>query len=51
MVKAIKDAATGIIWLDDTQVCELDARKEFGAQGQAPSVSILVAAARDVREL
>lgn len=51
VVKAIKDAATGIIWLDDTQVCELDARKEFGAQGQAPSVSILVAAARDVREL
>ena len=41
VVKAVKDAATGILWLDDSQVCELTARKWTQAQGEAPRLEIM----------
>lgn len=32
-VKAVLDAANGIIWLDDSQVCNLNVEKRYGAAG------------------
>ncbi len=36
VAKAVLDAATGVIWLDDAQVSRLDIVKAIGAQGEAP---------------
>jgi len=41
-LKAIFDAATGVLWFDDSQVAELHATKSIAAQGVAPSVEIEV---------
>jgi Holliday junction resolvase RusA-like endonuclease len=42
VVKAVKDAAKGVLWIDDSQVARLRAEKITGAQGQAPGVSFCV---------
>ena len=42
IVKAVKDAATGILWLDDSQVCELTARKWTRRQGNPGQLEIMV---------
>ena len=44
LVKAIKDAATSVCWLDDSQVVEVVASKIIGAQGEAPSIQLTVEA-------
>ncbi len=36
VVKAVLDAATGVLWLDDNQVSHLVAVKVIAAQGEAP---------------
>jgi len=42
VAKAVLDAATGVLWLDDAQVARLDVWKLIGAQGEAPGVRLLV---------
>ena len=42
VVKAVKDAAKAVLWLDDSQVVELHASKIIGAQGEAPSIELSV---------
>lgn len=44
VAKAVLDAATGIVWLDDAQVARLVVEKRIGAQGEAPRVEIAVEA-------
>ena len=43
LAKAVLDAATGVLWLDDAQVWQLSARKVIGHQGEAPYVAVTVA--------
>lgn len=38
VIKAVKDAATGVLWLDDAQVAAETCTKVIGAQGEAPGV-------------
>ncbi len=42
LAKALLDAATGVVWADDSQVAELLVRKVVGAQGEAPAVYLAV---------
>jgi Holliday junction resolvase RusA-like endonuclease len=42
VLKAVKDAAKGVLWLDDRQVCHEICAKHIGAQGEAPFVEIRV---------
>ncbi len=42
IVKAVKDAGTGILWFDDSQVCTLVADKRTGNQGDKPFVWVEV---------
>lgn len=42
IAKAVKDAANGILWLDDGQVARLVVEKWIGAQGEAPYVEVTV---------
>jgi Holliday junction resolvase RusA-like endonuclease len=42
VVKAVKDAAKGVLWLDDSQVCVLEATKRTQAQGDAPAILVEV---------
>lgn len=42
VAKIVKDAATGVLWIDDCQVCDLRVEKWFGEQGEAPSVTVTV---------
>lgn len=42
VAKAVLDAATGIVWLDDSQVCDLTIEKRIAAQGCAPYVMVEV---------
>lgn len=44
VAKAVLDAATGVLWVDDAQVCRLEVEKVIGAQGEAPRVEILIEA-------
>lgn len=44
VLKAVKDAAKGVLWLDDCQVCRETCVKLIGAQGEAPFVEIRVRA-------
>ena len=39
LIKAIKDALKGLVWVDDSQVCRLVADKKYGAE---PKVEIEV---------
>ena len=42
VVKAVLDAATGVLWLDDAQVARLLVLKAIGAQDEAPGVWLKV---------
>ena len=42
IAKAVQDAGTGILWLDDAQVARLVVEKIYGAQGEAPRVELTV---------
>jgi len=42
VLKAVKDAAKGVLWLDDCQVCDAQVIKLNGAQGEAPRISVQV---------
>lgn len=42
VAKAVLDAATGVLWLDDSQVARLVVVKAIGAQGEAPRVWLRV---------
>lgn len=42
IVKAVKDAAKGILWLDDSQVCKVYAEKWTQVQGAAPGLRVTV---------
>lgn len=43
LVRAVCDALTGVVWVDDRQVVRLHAEKEYGA---VPGVSVIVGADR-----
>jgi len=40
VIKAVKDAGTGVLWFDDSQVVEIHASKIIAAQGEPPMVVI-----------
>jgi Holliday junction resolvase RusA-like endonuclease len=40
--KAIKDAAKGVLWLDDSQVCDGTTRKFIAAQGDSPRIVVRI---------
>ena len=42
-----QDAATGVLWLDDCQVCAVTIEKWIAAQGAAPGVAVTVEAVDD----
>lgn len=42
IAKAVCDAGNGILFLDDSQVCDCRVRKFYGAQGEAPVVWIAI---------
>ena len=44
IAKAVQDAGTGILWLDDAQVARLVVEKVYGAQEEAPMVHLTVRA-------
>lgn len=46
LVRACKDALKGIVYLDDSQVVELLASKRYAEAGEAPGVTVQVAAFR-----
>jgi Holliday junction resolvase RusA-like endonuclease len=43
VAKAVLDAGTGVLWLDDAQVASLHVEKAIAAQGAEPRVEVLVA--------
>jgi Holliday junction resolvase RusA-like endonuclease len=42
VLKALKDAAKGVLWLDDAQVCEVHVFKRIAAQGASPGITMRV---------
>ena len=42
LLKALFDAGTGVLWLDDDQITKLVAEKVYAAQGHGPYVTIEV---------
>ena len=42
LVKAVKDALTGLAWVDDSLVCELAATKHVASGGEAPHVDLCI---------
>lgn len=42
LVKAFCDAANGLLWFDDSQVCDLTALKIFAAVGEQAGVDVVV---------
>lgn len=42
VAKAIQDAGTGLLWLDDSQITRLIVEKFVGAQEEAPYVELVV---------
>lgn len=40
VLKAIKDAATGVLWLDDSQVADARIIKIVGEQGERPGIHV-----------
>ncbi len=47
VAKAVLDAGTGVLWLDDSQIAHLVVVKAIGAQGEAPRVWLKVSAVRE----
>lgn len=48
VLKALKDAAKGVLWLDDCQVCAATIEKYIAAQGEAPRIVLEVEPAADL---
>lgn len=42
LVRSVKDALTGVIWVDDSQVTDVIARKRYCAAGEVPRAVIRV---------
>ncbi len=42
LVKAVKDALTQIVWVDDSQVCEECVRKRYAATGEEEGVELTI---------
>lgn len=42
LIKAIKDALTGICWVDDAIVCRELISKEYAAQGESPGATVMI---------
>lgn len=42
LVKSIKDALTGLLWRDDSQICDMTARKVVAAGDEQPHVEVIV---------
>lgn len=42
ILKAVKDAGSGVLWLDDAQVAKATVTKLIAPQGEAPRVVIIV---------
>jgi Holliday junction resolvase RusA-like endonuclease len=42
VLKAVKDAAKGVLWLDDCQVAAVTMLKRVAAQGQSPKILVTV---------
>lgn len=42
LIKSFCDAANGLLWLDDSQVCDLTAIKTFAAVGEQAGVEVVV---------
>jgi Holliday junction resolvase RusA-like endonuclease len=42
ILKAIMDAGTGIVWMDDAQIASVSLDRLFAAQGHAPSTEVTV---------
>jgi Holliday junction resolvase RusA-like endonuclease len=41
-VKALKDALNGIVWSDDSRICDLWAEKHYAAEGTRPRIEMRV---------
>jgi len=50
VLKAVKDAAKGVLWGDDSQVCVASITKLVAAQGEPPRLEILVRELLDRRK-
>lgn len=48
VLKAVKDAAKGVLWLDDSQVARSTVVKQIAAQDEAPYVEVRVRALREL---
>lgn len=46
LLKSLKDALTGLAWVDDSQVCAVEARKFVAAGDESPHVSVQICAAQ-----
>lgn len=42
VLKAVEDAGTGVLWLDDAQIALLHVHKRIAAQGDAPRVELQI---------
>lgn len=42
LVKAVKDALTGLVWVDDCVVCREMLSKEYVAMGENPSAVVMI---------
>jgi Holliday junction resolvase RusA-like endonuclease len=42
LIKAVSDAGNGILYSDDSQVCELYACKKYVDQGRSPHISLTI---------
>ncbi len=42
LARAVKDALTGVVWVDDSQVTLLIARKRYCAAGDSPHAAIVI---------
>lgn len=42
LTKLVKDAANGVLWVDDAQVCELEARKVYARDAEQPCTFVVV---------
>ena len=40
LLRAVLDALTGVVWLDDAQVGHILVRKDYAAPGQSPGASV-----------
>lgn len=48
LAKAVLDACNGILWEDDSRICDLMLRKRYAPAGEWPSITVQVEAMSDV---